>query len=72
MVLCGGHDLLCDFKDPQQSDTPEHRETQRSHGSCREHDHLQDAAQDHKEVKTVKQRHEICSGTQRIHLDEHL
>lgn len=33
---------LCDFEDPQQADTPEHRETQGSHSACRQHDHLQD------------------------------
>lgn len=34
--------LLCDFEDPQQADTPEYRETQGSHSTCRQHDHLQD------------------------------
>ena len=74
MTLLKGtnHDLLCYFKDPQQADTPEHRETQGGHGSCRQHDHLQDAAEHHKEVKAVKQGHEICSGTQSIHLHKHL
>lgn len=67
-----GHDLLSDFKDSQQSDTPEHGETQGSHGSCRKHDHLQDTAEHHKKVKAVKQRHEICSWTQSIHLQKHL
>lgn len=65
-------DLLCDFEDPQQPDTPEHREAQRCHGPCRQHDHLQDAAQHHEEVETVKEGHEIRSGSQSVHLHEHL
>lgn len=65
-------DLLCDFEDPQQPDTPEYWETQGSHGPCRQHDHLQDTTQHHKEVETVEKRHEICSGSQSIDLHKHL
>lgn len=67
-----GLDLLCDFEDPQQPDTPEYRETQGSHGPCRQHDHLQDTAQHHEEVEAVKEGHEICSGSQSVHLHKHL
>lgn len=68
----GETDSLCDFEDPQQPDAPEHREAQRSHGAGREHDHLQDPTQHHEEVEAVEQRHEVRSGTQRVHLHKHL
>lgn len=51
--------IPCDFKDPQQSDAAEHRDTERRHDFQLDQNSFSDASTHHEAVKTVEQWNKI-------------
>lgn len=62
----------CHLEDPQQADAAQHRDAQRRHDLQLHQDGLHDAAAHHEAVEAVKERHEIMSQSQTVHLQQHL
>lgn len=62
---------LCDFKHPQQANTPQHRHAKWRHYLSVCQNHLGYASDDDETIEAIKERYEVSLETQAVHFHQH-
>lgn len=64
--------IPCDFEDPKQPNTPQHRNAKRRHDLHLHQHGLQNSSTHHKTVKTIEEGYKVGLRPQTVHLQQHL